>query len=151
MSNGKSEFRRELTAMAGGSALVLAVALAIAGVRAFDWEYYFSPDTISDYVIACQKEDAAGRCPNRIWKKEARTVYLVDANARTVRSQSKGDPPKALSGCTIVDKRNWQCTNNSVRMGFKDGKYWNEEIGSSGVYLGTYHVSKWSWTKATAN
>lgn len=89
----------------------LVLAAVGCGVYAFDWNW-ISSTKITRYSLVCS-QGSNGRCPDDGWVQNGRTEYRVDASSQAVVEQTEDSPPRLLEDCAVLDKRNWQCREQS--------------------------------------
>jgi hypothetical protein len=120
------------------------------GLYVFDWDT-FESNTITDYTISCTIDNLQGECPKEKWVQNPYIVYKINADTQVVVQQVQGQPPDKLTGCAVIDKNNWKCTNGA-RGGtwYQDGYLYGIKDSNQPAFR---HVARWEWivTKDSKN
>lgn len=124
---------------------LLLVALAL--VASTDWR----PGRVTAYPARCTTTAQDGNCVDRIQRVEAWERYQIDTAAQRVVVLEESGSVWGLSGCTVFDKKHWQCSSGGdyyrETKWMRNGRLFAETYSSIPIDgdQATVYLSYWRW------
>jgi hypothetical protein len=125
-------------------ALSVLIVLPAVGILWFGVDWGFLRAEITAYPIRCASVATANNC---LWPNPGTpTTYRILRDEQAVLVHTADRPVARLSGCAILDRKNWTCGDEQNRsLGFVEGRYFFNPDPSDPAPAWRYHVSKWRY------
>jgi hypothetical protein len=125
-------------------ALSILATLLCVGVLWFGVDWGFLKSEVTAYPIRCASVATESTC---LWPDPGpQTTYRLLRDEQAVLVHTADRPVFRLSGCAILDRSNWTCSDEQDRaLGFVEGRFFFSPDPADPVEAWRYHVSKWRY------